>query len=661
MPFETMQEVSHPGSPEKDWNNSILQKEQLLTGNTNDAQKRAADQKALTDKGVIPELEFEDSSAPTSFSCSIQEVHEEAQGKNWAAPGKDGSTGQRNDQSGTSVQDNGGGGKSSTGQNNDAGGKSSTGQNNDAGGKSSTAQNNDAANAAAGQKNADGKSDQKWNDDKEKDGDNASGDDADGSRRRHRGLFSRIDGNHNNQVTAKEWVDKFDKIAGEDQKANEKDFYKAFGKNEHTERFFKAANSNGDKDVSMTEWMRYFNKLEGKDDNFTVGRRELRRNLREQGRDGGGDNGGGDGGDNGGGDGGDNGTENFVHKPDLSKYESQEHMEYLARLAAHEQQLNGSTQPNGPQGTIFLQTMLDAAAGGKLNGQSDIFLKGDTPEQTAQRRQWFFDAMRDSMNPETGKIDGRVLSQSIVDTFYDATGKDISGSINKAEHLSAQTSNEALSVAGPGQPEDPDFIDKMSKSSGWSKEEIAWDLLWGHAQVFSQDGKLTDDGVRSFLGDALSGKDDRTSGLIKMFPEIENSAREIMKSDHPAELLNELMLASQARQFGVPIDGVSAIGDNDNDNGEHEYMLNASEQSGGQKPSIFDRFFNDIQRAADSGNKNFVNQALDNFGNKFSSFANNLLKSRGANEEGGEQQAANQQQQRQCPFMALKDKFGGAK
>lgn len=619
MPFETMQEVSHPGSPEQDWNNSALQKEQLLTGSTNDAQKRAADQKALTDKGVIPELEFEDSSAPTSFSCSIQEVHEEAQGRNSAAAGKDGSTGQKT---------------------------------------SGSAGQNDATNAAAGQKNADGKSDQKWADDK--DGDNTSGVNDDGSRRR-RGLFSRIDGNHNDQVTAKEWVDKFDKIAGEDQKANERDFYKAFGRNERTEQFFKAANSNGDRDVSMTEWMRYFNKLEGKDDNFTVGRRELRRNLRDGGGNDGGDNGGGDGGDNGGGDGGDNGTENFVHKPDLSKYESQEHMEYLARLAAHEQQLNGSTQANGPQGTIFLQTLLDAETGGKLNGQSDIFLKGDTPEETAQRRQWFFDAMRDSINPETGKIDGRVLSQSIVDTFYDATGKDISGSINKAEHLSAQTSNEALSVAGPGQPEDPDFIDKMSQSSGWSKEEIAWDLLWGHAQIFSEDGKLTDDNVRSFLSDALSGKDDRTSGLIKMFPEIEKSAREILKSDHPAELLNELMLASQARQFGVPIDGVSAIGDNDNDNGDHEYMINSSEQSNGQRPGMFDRFFNDIQRAADSGNKNFVNQALDNFGNKFQSFANNLLKSRGTSEAGGEQQAANQQQQRQCPFMALKDKFGGAK
>lgn len=633
MPFETMQEVSHPGSPENDWNKSILQKEQLLTGATTDTDKRAADQKALTDKGVIPELEFEDSSspkAPTEFSCSIQEVHEEAQGRNWESPGKDNSVGQN---SGTT--DNG----------------------SVASGSGSAAQKN----TDAAQKTAAGTSDKKWNDGtgENNNNDNNNNDDAgdrDGGRRHRRGIFSRFDSNHNDQISAKEFIDKFDKIAGEDQKANEKDFYKAFGRNDRTEAFFKAANSNGDRDVTMSEWMRYYQKLEGKDENFTVGRREMRRSIRDNMDDGGGN----DGGDNGGGDGSDSGTDNFVDSPDLGKYESQEHMEYLARLAAHEQQLNGSTQKNGPQGTIFLQTMLDAAAGGKLNGQSDIFLKGDTPEQTAQRQKWFFDAMRDSINPETGKIDGRVLSQSIVDTFYDATGKDISGSINKAEHLSAQTSNEALSVAGPGQPEDPDFIDKMSQSSGWSKEEIAWDLLWGHAQVFSENGKLTDDGVRSFLSDALNGKDDRTSGLIKMFPEIEKSAQEILKSDHPAELLNELMLASQARQFGVPIDGVSAIGDNDNDNGDHEYMLNASENNG-QKPGMFDRFFSDIQRAADSGNKNFVNQALDNFGNKFQSFANNLLKSRAANGEGGEQQAANQQQQRQCPFMALKDKFGGAK
>jgi len=216
-------------------------------------------------------------------------------------------------------------------------------------------------------------------------------------------------------------------------------------------------------------------------------------------------------------------------------------------------------------------------------------------------------------------------------------------------------------VAGPGQPEDPDFIDKMSESSGWSKEEIAWDLLWGHAQIFSEDGKLTDDGVRQFLSDALNGKDDRTSGLIKMFPEIEKSTREILNSDHPAKLLDELFLASQARQYGVDIGGVSPIGDNEQDNGDNDYMFNTADQSNGQKPSIFDRFFSDIQRAADSGNKNFVNQALDNFGNKFQSLANNLLKSRGTGGEGGEPQDINNNSQQKCPFMALKDKFGGAK
>lgn len=570
MPFETMQEVSHPGSSENDWNKSILQKEQLLTGKTDDNEKRTADQKALTDKGLIPEIEFEDSSnlkTPTEFSCSIQEASEATK-----------ETQERNSD------------HSETGKSTNQG-----------------------------------------------------------------GIFSRFDKNDNNQISAKEWVDRFDRIAGEDQKANERDFFRAFGRNERTEAFFKAANSNGDRNVTMTEWMKYYQKVEGKDGNFTVGRKELRRNIRNH------MDGGDSGGNDGGGDGGDNNTEQFVTKPDLSKYESQEHMEYVARLAAHEQQLNGSTQKNGPQGTIFLQTLLDAETGGKLNGQSDIFLKGDTPEETAQRRQWFFDAMADSINPETGKLDGRVLSQSIVDTFYDATGKDISGSINKAEHLSAQTSNEALSVAGPGQPEDPDFIDKMSESSGWSKEEIAWDLLWGHAQIFSEDGKLTDDGVRQFLSDALNGKDDRTSGLIKMFPEIEKSTREILNSDHPAKLLDELFLASQARQYGVDIGGVSPIGDDEQDNGDNDYMFNTADQSNGQKPSIFDRFFSDIQRAADSGNKNFVNQALDNFGNKFQSLANNLLKSRSTGGEGGEQQDMNNNTQQKCPFMALKDKFGGAK
>lgn len=348
----------------------------------------------------------------------------------------------------------------------------------------------------------------------------------------------------------------------------------------------------------------------------------------------------------------------YVHKPDLSQYESDEHLEYLARLASHDQQLNGWAQPDGPQGTIFLQVLLDEQAGGKLNGQSKIFLEGATPEETAQRRKWFFDAMKASMNPETGNLDGHVLSQSIVDSYYDATGKDISSSINQADHRPASTDPDVLFAKGPGNPEDPDFIKNLERYSGWSKQDIAYDLLWGHAQVFSKDGRLTDEGVRDFLEGALSGKDENTSGLIHMFPEIEQAARRILSSEHPADELNELYLKAQSKQFGIPLeedDDPYKTAQEDND----MQWKSGNGQSVDEGKTPMDRWLSRLSEAAATGNPDIIRRSIDAFGKRFQSFANRLINAGNAKDE--KDQSTVEGKQHACPFVALQEKFGGRK
>jgi hypothetical protein len=344
------------------------------------------------------------------------------------------------------------------------------------------------------------------------------------------------------------------------------------------------------------------------------------------------------------------GNNEFVTEPDLSQYESQEHMAFIARLASHDQQLNGWAQPDGPQGTIFEQVLLDLQAGGELNGQSKIFLEGKTPEETDQRIRWFFEAREKSINPETGQIDGRVLSQSIVDTYYAATGHDISESINKGEHKPASTDPEVLNAKGPGSPDDPNFLSDLEKYSGWSKKEIAYDLLWGHAQIFSENGQLTDDGVRKFLGNALNGKDPNTSGLIHAFPEIEQAARRIMNSPNPAAKLDELFLIAQSAQFGIDVD----IDDDEIANLDP----NAAQNNFQDGESPWDPQMNRLQTAFNSGDGNFISRALTGLEGGM----NALARLTGANNapKDGAHQGIEDKPAGACPWQNMKAKFGGA-
>ncbi len=632
MTLELTQDVSRPPiNSEQNWADSIVVKEGLLAGKKDTAQETALAQRDLTDRGIIPDLQLEDQSR----------LHESAEQ-------------QRSGYNRPGIFD-----KIDVDDNRFLTASEWTDRFDKMAGADQRANlddfyrtfgRNDRTETLFNKANKNGGKSvgaTEWLGqfsrlERDKDDDEVVGK-GEFSRvwKKSPGVFAQIDADKDSELTAKEWVDKFDRIAGEDQTATRQDFLKGFGGGERAERLFKSANKDGDDNVSMSEWLNRFQRLEGKDKNFTVDRSEFNEHKK---------------------DGSDNGDQ-YVSRPDPSKYESQEHMEFLARLAAHDQQLNGSTQPNGPQGTIFLQTLLDFKAGGKLNGQSETFLKGDTAEETEQRRRWFFQAMADSVNPETGQLEGNVLSQAIVDTVYDASGMDISDDINQATHLPAQTSPEAMAVTGPGDPMDPDFIDNLSKSSGWNKKDIAADLLWGHAQVFSQDGKLNDEDVRNFLQSALSGNDPNTSGLINAFPEIEQAARDILASDHPAERLGELFLSAQSKQFGVPLDSEYSLSNSQHYGDDTNMIFSPSDMNQSNeslRTNFMDRFVNDLRRAADTGNNGLINQTLNNFGDRFQNLANQLLKNRTASKD-AQEQSKEEEKQRGCPFMALKDKFGGSK
>ncbi len=622
MTLEFTQDVSRPPvNSEKNWAESIAVKEGLLTGKTDNSQETAAAQRELTERGIIPELQLDYENGkphrPGIFDRIDTNDNHSLTAKEW------------------------------TDKFDRMAGEDQKANLNDFFGAFGRSERTETLFNKANRNGGSSVGATEWLGqfsrlERDKDDDEMIGR-GEFSKvwKKSPGVFSQIDADKDSELTAKEWVGKFDRIAGEDQKATKDDFLKAFGGGERVEKLFKSANADGNDNVSMSEWLDHFQRLEGQDKNFTIDRSEFHAKQND----------------------GSDKDDKFVDRPDTSRYESQEHMEFLARLAAHDQQLNGSTQPNGPQGTIFLQTLLDYQAGGKLNGQSETFLKGDTAEETEQRRRWFFEAMADSINPETGKLEGNVLSQAIVDTVYDASGMDISDDINQAKHLPAQTSPEAMAVTGPGDPMDPGFIDRLSKSSGWSKQEIAYDLLWGHAQVFSKDGELNDEGVRDFLQSALSGSDPNTSGLINSFPEIEDAARHILASEHPAERLGELFLEAQSKQFGVPLDSDYSLsnspryGDNTNMIFSPSDMNQSNESL---RTNFMDRFVNDLKRASDTGNNGLINQTLNNFGDRFQNLANQLLKNRSTAKDAQEQDKE-EEKPRGCPFMALKDKFGGAK
>lgn len=86
--------------------------------------------------------------------------------------------------------------------------------------------------------------------------------------------FSNLDTNKNDQISASEWVNKFDGVAGDAQKTSYKELEAALGKGNDAANLLKLADSNGDKNIDVMEWMRLFEKLE-KNGDMTLGKNEL--------------------------------------------------------------------------------------------------------------------------------------------------------------------------------------------------------------------------------------------------------------------------------------------------------------------------------------------------------------------------------------------------
>lgn len=86
--------------------------------------------------------------------------------------------------------------------------------------------------------------------------------------------FANLDANKNDQVSASEWINKFDGVAGDAQRAGSKELEAALGKGNDAANLLKLADTNGDKNIDVMEWMRLFEKLE-KNGDFTLGKNEF--------------------------------------------------------------------------------------------------------------------------------------------------------------------------------------------------------------------------------------------------------------------------------------------------------------------------------------------------------------------------------------------------
>lgn len=101
----------------------------------------------------------------------------------------------------------------------------------------------------------------------------SGGEDGDGDKDQSN-AFSNLDANKNNRISATEWINKFDGVAGDAQKVSRKELEAALGKGGDAEHLLKLADNNGDKNIDVIEWMRLFEKLERNGD-FTIGKNEF--------------------------------------------------------------------------------------------------------------------------------------------------------------------------------------------------------------------------------------------------------------------------------------------------------------------------------------------------------------------------------------------------
>ncbi|MGH9551826.1 MAG: hypothetical protein ACRD3W_20745, partial [Terriglobales bacterium] len=211
-----------------------------------------------------------------------------------------------------------------------------------------------------------------------------------------------------------------------------------------------------------------------------------------------------------------------------------------ARLASHDMQGNGASEPTGPQGDIYLQTLMN----GQNNGQGSTFL------DNAQDAQWFLQSLTQSFNSQ-GQITGAHLTQSVADSYYQATGTDILPILSQQPSLSADTSAATIYKSFPDLTS-PGGIQQLDQQSGMTDEQIMADALFGHAQFEAPGGQLTNSFVSQFLAGADNpATDPIDQPLINLDPGTQAAYASWLNSSNPAGALESAFLGTIGQEYGI--------------------------------------------------------------------------------------------------------------
>ncbi|HEY9773006.1 MAG TPA: hypothetical protein V6C81_04290 [Planktothrix sp.] len=215
-------------------------------------------------------------------------------------------------------------------------------------------------------------------------------------------------------------------------------------------------------------------------------------------------------------------------------------LEYDGRLASHEEQGDGGIEANGPQGDIFMQTLMN----GQNNGQAGVFL--DTPQDA----QYFLQALTQSIGSD-GQINGDFLKQTTADTYYAGTGTDILPILNESQTEEADNSPSTLYRSFPD-PTSPTFLSDIANDSGWSTSQTMADALWGHLQTSLPEGtEITNANAASFLANADSPSDFIDQPLIDLSSSTTAAYDTLLDSEDPGDAINAAFLNSIGQSYGI--------------------------------------------------------------------------------------------------------------
>jgi len=212
-----------------------------------------------------------------------------------------------------------------------------------------------------------------------------------------------------------------------------------------------------------------------------------------------------------------------------------------ARLASHEQQLDGSQEPNGAGGTIYLQTLLN----GQNNGQASVFLS------SPQMDDYFVRSMLRSYNPATGQLNGTGEKDAVADSYLQGTGVSIQSELNQVPTQTASDNPNIIfeQVADPSQG--ANYLPTLEQQSGWNDQQVMADALWGHDQF--ENVQINNTNTQSFLQNADSNTNDQQDyPLVHLDNDTATFVSNLMNSPTAGNQLNQDFLNLMAQSFGNP-------------------------------------------------------------------------------------------------------------